>query len=341
MHIKTQLAATIDAALAPLIHGRNERLCIIDPPDHSNVGDCAIFLGELDFLERIGGISDSIFYDFRSYSTGCEKHIENSSIILMHGGGNFGDIWPHHHNFRLHIIEKFKNKPIIQFPQSIHFDSDDDLNLTKSVINSHRNFTLAVRDKKSFSFARQHFECQVILCPDMAFAMQPIVRHPASHDVTWLLRTDKEVVSDHAEIIESLRRSELKGIGGDWLEEPRNFVRRLDSCLSSLTRRHPDVMSRVQSLQLLVRRRYAQNRLRAGVRMLSRGNVVVTDRLHAHILSTLLGIPNVCFDSYDGKISAMYETWTRECGIATMISDVKELPAAVMRHLDQVAVTNP
>jgi pyruvyl transferase EpsO len=40
--------------------------------------------------------------------------------------------------------------------------------------------------------------------------------------------------------------------------------------------------------------------------------VVVTDRLHGHILSVLLGIPNVLMDNSYGKNQSFYATWTQD-----------------------------
>src|SRR3546814_16383188 len=62
-------------------------------------------------------------------------------------------------------------------------------------------------------------------------------------------------------------------------------------------------------------RRYqilAQWRLRRGISMLSQGRVIVTDRLHAHILSLLLDIPQVVLDNMYGKVSAFAAQWRSE-----------------------------
>jgi exopolysaccharide biosynthesis predicted pyruvyltransferase EpsI len=50
--LNAQLSKRIDETLAPLIAGRSERICIIDPPGYANVGDSAFLLGELAFLRR-------------------------------------------------------------------------------------------------------------------------------------------------------------------------------------------------------------------------------------------------------------------------------------------------
>jgi exopolysaccharide biosynthesis predicted pyruvyltransferase EpsI len=47
-----------------------------------------------------------------------------------------------------------------------------------------------------------------------------------------------------------------------------------------------------------------------GMMFLQRGRVVITDRLHGHILSTLLNIPHIYIDNKQRKISNYHTTWT-------------------------------
>lgn len=323
--LRGELNAKIEAILNPLLAGRNEHICIIDPPGHPNVGDCAILLGELDFFARHHSASRLSYYDVDSYTPGADKYIEQASILVIHGGGNFGDIWPHHHRMRSAALERFRHKPIIQLPQSISFDSDEELKRTADLIRAHPDFTLLVRDTKSQAFAEQHFECRVILCPDMAFAMRPITRKAASVDIFGLLRTDKEAVADHAAIEQA-----LKGTGStleirDWLENPPTLINQLDYRLKRMTRFHPHRTAPFRTQLVWVRQAYARARLAYGIDLLSRGRIVVTDRLHAHILSSLLDIPNFFFDSYDGKISALYNTWTKGRAEAALVHSAAEL----------------
>jgi pyruvyl transferase EpsO len=63
--------------------------------------------------------------------------------------------------------------------------------------------------------------------------------------------------------------------------------------------------------------RLARDRVRVACEILSAGRVVVTDRLHGHILCVLLGIPHVVLDNQHGKLSAYHSRWTRDSGVAT------------------------
>ena len=56
----------------------------------------------------------------------------------------------------------------------------------------------------------------------------------------------------------------------------------------------------------------ARRRLQYGIDLLASGRVVLTDRLHGHVLATLLGLPHCVMDSQYGKVRALWNTWTHE-----------------------------
>ena len=63
--------------------------------------------------------------------------------------------------------------------------------------------------------------------------------------------------------------------------------------------------------------------------MLAAGHTVITDRLHGHILSLLLGIPHVVLDNSYGKVRAFYETWTRDAPIVRWAETAADAVRAV------------
>jgi pyruvyl transferase EpsO len=327
--LNAQLSRRIDETLAPLIAGRSERICIIDPPVHPNVGDNAIFLGELAFLRRNFPHARIDFFDTGNYTPACDRFIDNSTIILMHGGGNFGEIWPRHHAIRLEILKRFPGKPIVQFPQSISFATQAAIDTTARAIERQRNLTLLVRDRKSQAFAERHFPCTSILCPDMAFALGDLAREPASSDFLCLLRKDKEMVMDHGKLLQVL--GELGGSleVADWINASDSRLWRRDKALARTWRRFPWSIGLTRSFAFRLRERYARERLAFGLGLLSRGSMVVTDRLHAHVLCCLLGVRHLLFDSLDGKISALYEAWTKGTTNARLVSSVDQVAGLV------------
>jgi pyruvyl transferase EpsO len=323
--IHEDLQAHIDAAL-PALLGDPKRICLIDAPGHSNVGDSAILLGELDYLARMNPHAQISFYDVDSYSDRAISQIERADVLLLHGGGNFGDLWAHHHKIRMWAFKTFPNKKIIQFPQSIHFSDPEILAQTAAAIAELSDFTLLTRDANSFAFAKAQFDCAVQLMPDMAFAIAPLTRKAPQTDCFCLLRTDKEAVADHAGILSAIRQTGRAVESDDWLIERVTATARVDRLLGRINRRAPDALAPLGTALMALRRRYATERLAVGIDLLSRGRVVVADRLHAHVLCCLLGIPHVVFDSYDGKVSALYKAWTHKAPNARICPDPSALP---------------
>jgi pyruvyl transferase EpsO len=250
--------------------------------------------------------------------------------MLLHGGGNFGDLWPRHHAFRLAILERFPDVPKIHFPQSIHFRSEDVLERTRRAVARQRDFVLLVRDRRSHAFASRHFDCRVELCPDMAFCMAPLIVPEPRRDVQCLLRTDHEILLDKSrQIARDLDALGLDHRIDDWIAPPLSPLRVATDVIDRLWRHAPASRSVTRSAAWRVRSGYMNDRVRFGARLLSRGRVVVTDRLHGHVLSVIIGRPNIVFDSLDGKVSALYETWTSDHPKTRFIASVEEMRAAL------------
>lgn len=322
------LADKIDEEITP-VTGRNslEKVVLADIPVHPNVGDDAITLGELTFLRKHHKNIKVSAFPYNLLSTQIYGLLEQADTIFLHGGGNFGDIWPHHHNVRLEILDSFPNKNIVQFPQSIHFSDKVALEKTRRSVAKARNFTLFVRDKRSYSFAKAEFNCDVRLCPDIVFSLGE--KEPKAPQVQFecLLRTDKEIREEKSDAVQRVLRNKQHSFEvNDWLENSFWEKRYLNVW---------NILRHSISSRLLVKHgmplleSYATSRVNYGLRTLSRGEAVVTDRLHGYILSTLLGRKRYVFDSYDGKIRAFHDTWLSEDPSAIFCNSVEEFNSKI------------
>jgi pyruvyl transferase EpsO len=77
----------------------------------------------------------------------------------------------------------------------------------------------------------------------------------------------------------------------------------------------------------------AKERLLRGETLLSSGKVVVTDRLHAHILCTLLDIPHVVLDNSYRKIGNFRDAWGTggdKCLTANTLEDAMKLARGLL-----------
>ena len=108
-----QLRSIINQQLLPLI---DNDYIYLDLPSHSNIGDTLIWEGTLEFLKQI---PQKCLYT-SSYETYIPQPINSNTIIFLHGGGNWGDLYPKHHEFRKRIIKEYPNKRIIILSQTIY-----------------------------------------------------------------------------------------------------------------------------------------------------------------------------------------------------------------------------
>jgi pyruvyl transferase EpsO len=298
----SRLQREIDEVLTPLVPGK--KCALLDFPHHPNVGDSAIWVGEQTFLSKLGVKPAFVCAAGKSDWNAMERAIGPDGAILIHGGGNFGDVWPIHQQLREEVLDRFPDHPVLQLPQTIHFSDPNEADRTAAKIRKHGKFTLAVRDCKSLAFARERFECNVVLCPDMAFCIGPI-RAAASSDqrILLLLRSDKEK-KDHSPADAVLQSPDL--LCTDWLTESRTETR-----LRTGGRLFADML-RGRTAPTLRGNYYnalAGERVRRGLRQLASYRYIVSDRLHVHILSTLLGRHHALLDNNYGKLSSFITAW--------------------------------
>lgn len=269
-----------------------EPLAILDFPDIRNCGDSAIWLGEMAYLKDRCGKRPAYVSRMRDFSVEDLERAVPTGPIFIHGGGNFGDLWITHQDFRERVLEQFPNRRIIQFPQSIHYKSQERRERSARIIGGHKNFVLLVRDEESKAFAEKHFHCEVRLCPDMAFCIGALEPEASEFPVLAMLRADLEKAGD-------ADRSAYPDIPmEDWITESARQVRvaKAIGAASALLALKPAEV-RLRKLDAA-----AHNRFRRGIRQISRGRAIVTDRLHVHICSLLIGRPHAVLDNSYGKI---------------------------------------
>lgn len=313
-------------------------LALADFPSFGNIGDSAIWLGETETLARLGRPAPRYVCDLSTYHPDMlRRRLGESGTILLHGGGNFGDLWPKHQEFREQILAEFPDRHIVQMPQSLCFQSPEALERARRAVNAHRRFTLLVRDRESLDQARRHFDVPIHLCPDAAFGIDalPATGTP-SRPVLWLSR------GDHESPGQPVRPTRVNALGPvDWIKEPASMARRFHGWVRRLA------MSRwVPSALVLDSLRLSYNALAAhrvarGCRLLAKGSTVVANRLHAHIICLQLGIPHFLSDTRYGKIQAYYDTWTFSSGLATMCASEADALEQALASVERGGGSSP
>jgi pyruvyl transferase EpsO len=273
---------------------------LLDFPSYSNVGDSLIWLGELAFFDAFVHRPPAYVCTIWDFDPALLARRLPDGPIYLSGGGNFGDLWPRFQQFRHAVLTAFPGRRIVQLPQTVQFDTREMLEQTRAAIHTHGNFTMLVRDEESLRIVREQLECDVALCPDMAFCLGPQGRPaPPTVDILALLRTDKEGNGADPAL---LRQQGVTVV--DWIQrEPElSLKERVQKKLRSVM---PGGDGNNKPFA-----RKARAEMARGMALLGQGSVVMTDRLHGHILSILMGLPHVIMDNRHGKVSRFASCWT-------------------------------
>lgn len=299
-----RLSDAVLATLRPLAEDRST-YGLLDFPNHGNIGDSAIWAGEIALLGKIHGLGPSYTSHMRYPAAEPSRILAQEAILYLHGGGNFGDIWPVFQTYREEVISANPRHRIVQLPQTIHFAKPEAIERTRRVIGTHRDFHLMVRDEESLELARQKFDCSTYLVPDGAFGIDisGIRRNTSANGTLALLREDKEVRPDAI-----VGRSHFQdAVIADWNQKNRRLVEKgLVGLFMALPFRAAQAL-RTRAFNAMVNSRVA-----IGFAQLDQAKVIVTDRLHGHIMATLLGKPHIVVDNNYGKISRFIRAFGKD-----------------------------
>jgi pyruvyl transferase EpsO len=296
------LIARLNARIADVLtpHLPSTPFALVDFPDHANIGDSSIWLGTLSHFGR-AGLGPAYVCTIETFDAEALIAAVPDGPIFIQGGGNFGDLWPENQNFRIRLLRRFPGRRIIQLPQSIHFNDRANIAETSRAIAAHGNVVMFIRDHASAALAAKYFECEIHLCPDMAFCLGPLPRRaPPSHKFLHLLRQDRE--SRFHPQPETTPPADT--LVTDWpIETPKFFDWFQRAANAEIVAGRIRTLAEVTAWLAVIRH------IR-GVKTLCLGRHVVTDRLHGHILCTLLGIPHTILDNNYGKLTRFTETWS-------------------------------
>lgn len=295
-NICDQLRRTIEEQLTPLI---DSDYIFLDLPYYSNIGDALIWMGTEHFLKRIPhkclGKHNIDTYDFRP--------LPKDTVILLQGGGNFGDIWRQHQEFRLKVMQLYPENPIIVLPQTVFYESDNVLAEDVRKMNLHQHLTLCVRDVHSAELLKEKgFTDHLLTLPDMAFCIDRNTlcanRNPITKDTLLLLRNDKESPIGNLKKDFTSTHIDIK----DWPDLNKSLRIAL-----KYIKEHS-----ANETDLFFQTEYLPERIKEGVKFISEYKDVYSTRLHVAILRLLLSMPVKMIDNSYGKNMNFYNTWLKD-----------------------------
>lgn len=257
---------------------------LIGTPTHSNIGDRAIAYAEIEFIANNNNKAAIIEVPYGEDISNLD--VRSGDTIILHGGGNLGDIWPEEEEYRQKIISTYRDEKIILMPQTIFFKNTDLLNKSRSLYASCKDLTLIAREKTSFHIMKENYtKNKVVLIPDIVLSIK--VKNPVFSQkkeyALFVIRDDKEKTTPASFIhrAEDVVKYEL-GID--------NFI------FSDMHCKDSEAM--INSHQFITE--YKLNQYR-------RAKVVVTDRLHGMIFAVITRTPCLVFGSMTQKTKGVYD----------------------------------
>jgi len=293
-------------------------VALLGYPGHRNAGDALIWDGQCALLRDLK-IPILAVADHRSYDPSVIKDLPAGTAVLISGGGNFGDLYPDFERFRHQILHDAAGRHVVQMPQSLYFRDPAAADRARRAAATHPSLVLTWRDARSYRSGSELFpRATSILVPDMAFAAEPpILSGTTRVPVLSLARADSEGGELRQVPLPEGRHSDWPA-GGLRLSARSAVWKGLEA-----DRRLGGFVGSGRVRRSLYRHAAAVT-VRAATRLVSGADVVVSDRLHAHILCTMLGVPHVMVDSGYGKIQAFVDSWTAGCPLLTMASSAPE-----------------
>lgn len=271
-----------------------DRITFTDFPDYPNVGDAAIALATVTFL----GAANIEITGIYSLSTLPQSILDSTDPIYINGGGNIG-LYRQSDQHRYRIAEHLRpGTRIIQGPQSVHFASEAGRHAFTERFGNRRDVTIAARDERSRRALEDlNISAEIMLMPDAVHVLGALRSPQPVQKTLFLTRRDIESAES---------RQVKKAVNGvDWpigeLFTTGSIPRWLSEPFPALSRRLTP--SKRGWLNL------AHKRLTKGINLLSRGEIIITDRLHAMLLGLQMGRSVVAIDNSNRKLTKYAETW--------------------------------
>lgn len=272
-------------------------IVLLDTPTHKNLGDQAITIAELQYL-RSAEKKYNILEVPADVLDGMEKLLSlctpNRCLIMVHGGGFLGSIWPLEEERFRRILQNFLENKIIVFPQTVTFDmlSEEDrcyFENSKRIYENHKNLIICLREKKSFEFFKQYMSTvKTLLVPDI---------------VTLLEIKNIGLEAKNNEIIFCFRNDIERNIETSEKENTMNYT----------AQKYPQFMIRFSDTVIIddklrcINKRNRIKFVRDKIVEFSRARLIITDRLHGMLFAYLANTPCIALNNKNGKIEGVYE----------------------------------
>jgi pyruvyl transferase EpsO len=272
-------------------------------PNHSNVGDLAIALAELEYFQMASDLEVKVATNYGKISG---KWIDKNEIkaVAVQGGGSFGQLWAREDKSRRSSIEvanSFRAK-FVQFPQSVNFSKGIPVQ-TLNAMRAYENKHIFVRDSPSQQkLHKEGIECHLV--PDMFHLLElqnyfaPPIRY-----LQIVRRNDKESQGRLPSIEFSQPSWDWKSIAPFRSRSEKSFRRFKHTGASFLNLEKSNIVTAKAGMN------YAHKMVMNGIKRLSESEIVITDRLHVALLAAHGNRKTRLVTDKYSKIQDYFETW--------------------------------
>lgn len=263
----------------------------IDIPEYGNLGDQAIaFAAESMLGEKFPNyeVIEINQKETIKYLRWIKKNIKKDDVIVLQGGGNFGNLYPPYEAVRRKVVASFPENRIVVLPQSCFFTDDVkgkyELKVSRKVYSNRQNLYIFARELPTYEFLCNEINgTNIRLCPDMVFYLCNRYTTSEKDGLGICFRDDKEKRSKETWEKQLINDLYHRYSNKHYLDTicPNNSI---DKC------------TRKELVEKIIYD-FAKNEL------------VITDRLHGMIFSCITKTNCIYFDSATGKSKAVYDTW--------------------------------
>lgn len=299
---------------------KGDAIFLIGVPEHGNLGDQAITIGEEKLLDDVAPGKEIIYItenDFYKNALRIKKfQIKHPrTLILWHGGGNIGDLYRFNEGMRLWAIANFKDSKFIICPQSIDYRTTSKyLMKTAKIFNASNGLTLYTREKESYKKAKQFFpNCDIRIAPDPLLQYRPDIHKNKREKVLICARRDIE--------INQSTQNEIQRIA-DILNEKGIQYSFTDTMDNSYACKYGS----------------QEAGLNAKWQQFASSEVVITDRLHGMIFALITNTPCIALNNSTGKVGSFYHTWLEDSEVLYIENeeDIEKVPGFIATAQDHV-----
>ena len=262
----------------------NKTIFLLGVPLHNNIGDLAITIAEQNLLKKANYKYFTVTTNEVRYYFRVLKLLLKKKTILLHGGGNMGDVWYNEESLRRRIITQIKAKKYIIMPQTLYYSSTSDgvskENESIRVYNK-SNVTLLLRDEFSY---------------DKACKLYPNANKYLACDTVLTLDYDSQKKKKNGKALLIFRSDVEKSLDDKTVSTIEKFLKANSIPYDKTDMYSKEIPDGNNNNEIVLSK----------LDEISSYNFVITDRLHGMIFSTITSTTCFAFNNSSKKVEGTY-----------------------------------